>query len=106
MSWQDIIKDSKAANEALEMDFFMNNLKKALKYETQDIRFADFGTKQKVLDIAKKDNYHLRNEDGDYHFMTISSSDSEAAFDVSRGKITMKVVFKFEGDEVKFKIIG
>lgn len=54
MSWQDIIKDSKAANEALEMDFFMNNLEKALEYETQDIRFADFGNKQKVLDISEK----------------------------------------------------
>ena len=59
MSWQDIIKDSRAANAALEMDFFMNNLEKALKYETQDIRFADFGTKQKVLDIAKKDIFSI-----------------------------------------------
>tara|TARA_R100000900_G_scaffold35683_1_gene29257 strand:- start:39 stop:359 length:321 start_codon:yes stop_codon:yes gene_type:complete len=106
MSWQDIIKDSRAANEALEMDFFMNNLEKALKYETQDIRFADFGTKQKVLDIAEKKTYNLKDVDGDYTFKTISSSDSEASFDVSRGKITMEVVFNFEGDEVKFRIKG
>tara|TARA_X000001382_G_scaffold28941_2_gene18425 strand:+ start:1433 stop:1753 length:321 start_codon:yes stop_codon:yes gene_type:complete len=106
MSWKNILKDSKAANEALEMDFFMNNLEKALKYETQDIRFADFGTKQKVLDIAKKDNYNLRNADGDYHFMTLSVSDSEVTFDVKRGFIGMMVRFSFEGDKVKFKIIG
>lgn len=64
MSWQDIIKDSKAANEALEMDFFMNNLEKALEYETQDIRFADFGNKQKVLDISEKGTYNLRIQMG------------------------------------------
>jgi len=106
MSWQDILKDSKAANEALEMDFFMNNLEKALKYETQNIRFADFGTKQKVLDIAKKETHNLRNADGDYHFMTLSVSDSEVTFDVKRGFIGMMVRFSFEGDKVKFKIIG
>ena len=112
MSWKNILKDSKAANEALEMDFFMNNLEKALKYDTQDIRFADFGTKKKVLDIAEKKTYTYRHHDGDYTFKTISPtfdeffSDSEASFDVSRGKITMRVVFNFEGDKVKFKIIG
>ena len=104
MSWRDIIKDSKAANEALEMDFFMNNLEDALEYETQDTRFADFGTKQKVLDIAKKETYNLKNADGDYTFKTIS--DTEASFRVSRGKATMKVVFTFEDDKVKFRLMG
>tara|TARA_A100001201_G_C3984077_1_gene169538 strand:- start:67 stop:399 length:333 start_codon:yes stop_codon:yes gene_type:complete len=104
MSWRDIIKDSKAANQALEMDFFMKHLKDALEYETQDIEFADFGNKQKVLDIAEKGKHNLMAVPEDFMFETIDASDAEATFRVSRGKLAIKVVFDISGEKVQYRL--
>ena len=112
MTWKRIIKntfekDSKAASEALEMNFFHNHLEKALEYEIQDIRFADFGTKDKVNNIAKKsvrEPYALKNADGDFIFKTVRVGQESSVFRVSRGKNSMLVTFTFEDDKVNFKL--
>ena len=104
MTWKDIIKDSKAANRALEMDFFTKHLKEALEYETQDIEYADFGNKQKVLDIAEKGKHNLMAVPKDFMFETIDASDAKATFRVSRGKLAIKVVFNFSGDQVQYRL--
>jgi hypothetical protein len=104
MSWKDIIKDSKAANQALEMDFFTKHLKDALRYETQDIEFADFGNKQKILDIAEKGTHNLMDSGGDFKFEIIDASDVEATFRASRRKLAIKVVFNFSSDQVQYRL--
>ena len=113
MTWKRIIKntfekDSKAANEAIEMSSFREHLEKALKYETQDIRFGDFGSKEKVLDIAKEGFYELMNADGgDFRFRKMNHDENSAQFLVTRqhpSNTRMVVVFTFEDDKVDFKL--
>ena len=106
MSWKNIIKDEEAANRALEMDFFMKNLKRALKYETLDIEYAELGNKQKVLDIAEKGTHNLMTGTPmDFVFETIDASDVEATFRVSRRNLAMKIVFNFLGDKVQYRLM-
>ena len=63
----------------------MKNLKRALKYETLDIEYAELGNKQKVLDIAEKGTHNLMTGTPmDFVFETIDASDVEATFRVSR----------------------
>jgi hypothetical protein len=123
MSWKDIIKektkaqrDSEDASDALAQDAFDKMIREMLDHETQSNHPSlEFGTKEKVLALAKKESFKVpgRNE---YTFTPIKSDENSAEFKIlykTSGRYVMWVKFEFveetviEGDitnSVKYRI--
>ena len=102
MSWKVILKgDYEAANEALDMDSAHDELDTALRYEVQDIRFADFANKEKFLSKMKENSFAI----GKHSFTFDSKSGDDVMFKVQGAYGgPFAVTFDISGDEVKYTI--